>query len=198
MIILKIRSKHIFYVISAFFLLTMSQIAVADDSSDEENFRTRYLKVNIHAQRHSHDAKASYANWTNPGRGHFIVRVNTPIRFGERSFRRGFTITDLNTNTKILFEYNASNMGMSNEEYMDIIAGGEPIDLSTFSSADQKGIQEGSAYRGMTKKGVIIALGYPAAHRTPSLDDHLWVYWKNRFRTMAVEFDNDDIVVRTR
>ncbi len=102
MVILKIRSKHLVYVISAFIVFALSQIAVAGDSSDEDNYRTRYLKVNIHAQRHRHDAKASYANWTNPGRGHFIVRVNTPIRFGTRSFRKGFTITDLNTNTKIL------------------------------------------------------------------------------------------------
>ena len=41
----------------------------------------------------------------------------------------------------------------------------------------------------MTKNGVRIALGYPAAHRTPSLENNSWIYWHNRFGTKVIEFD---------
>jgi hypothetical protein len=56
-------------------------------------------------------------------------------------------------------------------------------------SPEGKGIEEGKAYPGMTREGILTALGYPATHRTPSLDAGTWVYWTNRFGTLAVEFD---------
>jgi len=50
----------------------------------------------------------------------------------------------------------------------------------------------------MTKEGVRIALGYPAVHKTPSLDGNSWTYWKNRFATTVVEFGNDGKVISIR
>jgi hypothetical protein len=41
----------------------------------------------------------------------------------------------------------------------------------------------------MTKEGILTALGYPAAHRTSSLDAGTWIYWTNRFGTLSVDFD---------
>ena len=56
---------------------------------------------------------------------------------------------------------------------------------------DQKGVQDGKAFIGMSKEGVRMALGYPAPHRTPSLDSSTWIYWRNRWKTRAVEFGID-------
>jgi outer membrane protein assembly factor BamE (lipoprotein component of BamABCDE complex) len=66
--------------------------------------------------------------------------------------------------------------------------------MDKFSELDRKGIAEGKAYVGMTKPGVMTALGYPATHRTPSPDANTWVYWRNRFGTMTVQFDDRGIV----
>ena len=148
-----------------------------------------YLKNNIHAQAGAHDTKASYANWTDPGTGHFVIPVNTPVEF-ER-FRKGLVIKDLSDGRIIYFEYNSKSMGMSAEEYIHIIASPNKLSLEGLSSIDQKGINEGKVRTGMTKNGVRIALGYPAAHKTPSLESNTWIYWRNRFRTMAVEFGDD-------
>jgi len=148
-----------------------------------------YLKNNIHAQAGAHDTKASYANWTDPGAGHFVIPVNTPVEF-ER-FRKGLVIKDLSDGRIIYFEYNSKSMGMSAEEYIHIIASPNKLSLEGLSSIDQKGINEGKVRTGMTKNGVRIALGYPAAHKTPSLESNTWIYWRNRFRTMAVEFGDD-------
>jgi hypothetical protein len=149
----------------------------------------RYLKNNIHAQVGGHDTKASYASWTDPGAGHIIVPVNTQVKFN--AFRRGITVTILSDNRLIYLEYNASYMGMSEDEYINLISSTTPISLQNLSELDQKGINEGKAFEGMSKDGVKIALGYPVTHRTPSLESSTWVYWKNRFNTLAVEFDEN-------
>jgi outer membrane protein assembly factor BamE (lipoprotein component of BamABCDE complex) len=48
----------------------------------------------------------------------------------------------------------------------------------------------------MTKDGVRIALGYPAAHQTPSLNENTWVYWTNRFKSFKIEFDANGKVTK--
>ena len=170
-----------------------------------------YLKNNIHAQQGRTDCKASYSGWTDPGAGHFILPVNTPVRMGEMTGLkrrihggRGFLIVVLDPDVpesrrEIFFEFNVSNMGgMSQDEYFALITSSEMVSLGNLSEIDRKGISEGKAYEGMTKDGVRMALGYPAKHRTPSLDSNTWIYWRNRFRTMAVEFSSDGKVTLIR
>ena len=155
-----------------------------------------YLKNNIHAQAGPRNIKASYANWTDPGAGHIIVPVNTPVEIGK--FRKGLVIKNLTDGQKIFFEFHSRNMGMSVDEYIDLIASSTSVSLDTLSKIDRKGIKEGKVYAGMTKQGVRVALGYPAVHRTPSLEDNTWIYWRNRFQTVAVEFDSSGKVTQIR
>lgn len=181
--------------LSRFFLVALSVVVAgcgghSSQRSDGQN--ALYLKNNIHVQEHRHqEYRASYANWTNPGKGHIIVPVNTPVTIG--SFNRGFAITTQAGHT-ILFEYDDKNMGMSSEQYIALITSPQPIPLNNLSEIDLKGIKDGKAYVGMTKGGVKIALGYPAVHRTPSLDNNTWIYWTNRFKSIAIEFDEKGIV----
>ena len=79
--------------------------------------------------------------------------------------------------------------GLSAEEYVGYITAPNKLSLGRLSPIDKKGIADGRAYKGMSKEGVRIALGYPALHETPSLQDDVWTYWRNRFATTAVEFD---------
>jgi hypothetical protein len=57
----------------------------------------------------------------------------------------------------------------------------------------RKLIEEGVVQKGMTKHDVLLALGYPPAHRTPSLDASSWTYWQNRWVTMVIHFDGDKV-----
>ena len=66
--------------------------------------------------------------------------------------------------------------------------------LETLSEVDRKGIRAGTALTGMTKRGVILAIGYPPEHATPSLDGDVWTYWKNRFGKMHVHFSDGKVV----
>ena len=57
----------------------------------------------------------------------------------------------------------------------------------------KKLIDEGTVDVGMTRDQVLMSLGYPPAHRTPSLDAPAWTYWQNRWVTMQVYFDGDKV-----
>jgi hypothetical protein len=155
-----------------------------------------YLKNNIHAQAGQRDTKASYANWTDPGAGHLIIPVNTPVEFGK--YRKGLVINNLTDGRKIFFEFHGRNMGMSVDQYIHLIASPTTVNLDKLSNIDRKGISEGKVYTGMTKQGVRTALGYPASHRTPSLEDNTWIYWRNRFQTQTIEFDPNGRVTHIR
>ena len=171
-------------------------------SKDDILYLTLYLKNNIHAQKHQEECKASYANWTNPGGGHFIIPINTQVKY-MRNYRNGFIIQVMDDSfpedkRRIYFQYDRGRMGMSISEYMELIASSQPVSLQEFSEIDLKGIREGKVYQGMTKEGVRTALGYPAMHRTPSLEENAWIYWTNRFRTRTVEFDDSGKVAKVR
>jgi hypothetical protein len=155
-----------------------------------------YLKNNIHAQVGPRDTKASYANWTDPGGGHVIIPVNTPVEIGK--YRKGLVIKNLTDERKIYFEFHSRNMGMGVDEYIQLITSSTSVSLDKLSNIDLKGIKEGKVYTGMTKQGVRVALGYPAAHRTSSLEDNVWIYWRNRFQTVAVEFNPSGKVTHIR
>ena len=68
-------------------------------------------------------------------------------------------------------------------------------EIQNLDEIDQRGIRKGKAAVGMTKRGVILALGPPPRHVTPDLDASEWMYWKNRFNRIIVVFDDQDRVV---
>ena len=51
---------------------------------------------------------------------------------------------------------------------------------------------------GMTRDEVLMAVGYPPANKTPSLDSPTWTYWANRWQTFIVRFDGDKVSSVTR
>ncbi len=61
--------------------------------------------------------------------------------------------------------------------------------VKSLSKLDRKGVKDGQVLKGMTKRGVEYAIGYPPKHRTPSPDLNTWVYWVNRYKTMSVTFN---------
>lgn len=182
--------------ISSLIIITICLFVYPNVSEGRDKFLIEgpvYLKVNIHYQNNGKDCKASYANYTNPGAGHVILGVNTPVQI-KKWGGKGFIIVDTITNTEIFFEYHEARMQMSMEEYLSRITSGSPVNLDTLSDTDKKGIKDGIATAGMTKNGVMMALGYPATHKTPSPDSNRWIYWSNRFKTLAVNFDENGIV----
>jgi hypothetical protein len=54
-------------------------------------------------------------------------------------------------------------------------------------------IEAGGVDPGMTKDQVLMSLGYPPAHRTPSLETGQWSFWQNRWQQFVVYFDGDKV-----
>jgi hypothetical protein len=70
--------------------------------------------------------------------------------------------------------------------------------IRSLSEVDQAGIRKGAASPGMSKQGVVYALGYPPRHVTPDLDAAQWTYWKSRFNRIIVVFDEAGVVTEIR
>lgn len=172
--------------IAVFSILAMFHALLGVPAQAED--QSVYNKYNIHTQMKGPNLyKASYANYTNPGGGHVIFPAGTLMSVDDTdSDAITFLLQD---GRKIHFEFHETRMGMSVEKYLDLITSAEPVPLDKFSELDREGIKAGKALIGMTKTGVLTALGYPAAHRTPSLDSGSWVYWTNRFGTIRIDFD---------
>jgi hypothetical protein len=47
--------------------------------------------------------------------------------------------------------------------------------------------------KGMSKKGIMIALGYPAPSFTPDLGSDVWRYWNSRFIKCNIIFKNGKV-----
>lgn len=128
--------------------------------------------------------KASYSGWVGLKPPFFILPAGSKVKVG--SSRHGFSLIT-EDGKEIIFEYRR-NLPMPREEYIDKITSDKPFSLKGFSATDQKGIKAGKALEGMSKQGVVAALGYPPVHKVLSLDDNVWTYWKDRYRTMIIEF----------
>jgi hypothetical protein len=61
--------------------------------------------------------------------------------------------------------------------------------LDKLPEVDRRGIKKGQALIGMSKQGVVFAMGYPPSHVTPTLEADRWTYWTNRFNKVAILFD---------
>ena len=54
-------------------------------------------------------------------------------------------------------------------------------------------IEDGTVSVGMTRDQVLMALGYPPADRTPSLDAPTWTYWANHGDPFEVSFEGNQV-----
>lgn len=66
--------------------------------------------------------------------------------------------------------------------------GENPVDLSRFSTEEQAAIRAGRVEPGLSKEAVIVARGYPPAHKTPDLESDDWHYWNGRFNSRIYHF----------
>lgn len=73
------------------------------------------------------------------------------------------------------------------------IVGPRKVDLSRFTADERDAIVEGQVRNGMTRKAVLVAIGYPPQIATPSLHADEWIYWASRFDRFIVRFKDDKV-----
>lgn len=152
-----------------------------------------YTKTNLHPDESRQRLYA--ANFQQAG----LIPVCTRVRIDDASekaleFRRvdtgrEYTYSNHKTNPEPFADHLLRYFGFSCPE----------AEIRTLSALDRKGIEEGIAKVGMSKRGVILALGYPPKHETRNPEsDNSWIYWSNRFNRFSVEFDQYGKVSRIR
>ena len=67
--------------------------------------------------------------------------------------------------------------------------------VKTLSETDKKGIEKGAALLGMTKEGVMIAMGRPPIHANKDLNSNTWMYWRNKWIKDSITFNDKGIVI---
>jgi len=123
-----------------------------------------------------------------------LIKVCSPVRIEEVSAKR-MTFTVLSTGRR--YEYIFHRMEREPvEQHIGRYFGPRcPTEtLQGLDAADVAGVQQGHVYQGMTRQGVILAVGYPPARTTPTLDSDVWRYWTSRFNSLEVYFQNGRVV----
>jgi hypothetical protein len=71
-------------------------------------------------------------------------------------------------------------------------------ELDSLSAIDKRGIKEGRALPGMSRRGVVLAMGHPPRHVNPDANAATYMYWTNRFNRLQVIFGDDNRVTEVR
>lgn len=104
------------------------------------------------------------------------------------------------TGREYTFAYHKRSTPMPFSEYLSdfFVSKCSDAKVKKLSKKDQEGVGLGRALVGMTKEGVLLAMGRPPHHVTPSLDQLEWMYWRNKFARTAVTFDSKGVVTGVR
>lgn len=121
-----------------------------------------------------------------------LVPINTEVEFVKAS-RKRITVRIPSYDVTVHFENEEGYSGEKIDGIFKRTFGRQPVNLSTFNEAEQSSIKKGAVAVGMSKDAVVKAMGYPPKHKTPTLNMDQWRYWKNRFDTMLVFFEDGKV-----
>jgi hypothetical protein len=93
----------------------------------------------------------------------------------------------------VVLKYGRKNVDMDTFANRLLVAKDPTPALARAGSKVRKQIESGMVEPGMTREQVLMALGYPPAHRTPQLNSPQWTYWQNRWVSFIVWFDGDKV-----
>ncbi|HEU0201280.1 MAG TPA: outer membrane protein assembly factor BamE [Burkholderiaceae bacterium] len=66
--------------------------------------------------------------------------------------------------------------------------------IATWPANVREAVRFGKVTAGMTKEQVLVSLGYPALHQTPTIEAPQWKYWYTQYGSFLVLFDEKDRV----
>ncbi len=128
---------------------------------------------------------------TNFRRGPFIP-VNTKVRLLKMTTKT-IEVQLENIGKPLLIKNVVKHTGDDVYQAFDKLFAINKVNLANFNSLEKKHIKSGTVAKGMRKKAVIVAIGYPPITETLSLDVDTWVYWSGRFNRFNVNFSNGKV-----
>ena len=149
------------------------------------NGQTRYLCCNLHYEK-PHISDVNFQQGA-------LIPFGTQVRILEV---RGDSVKfEAAGNPPIQLDLRYGRKFIGFDQYLDrVFVTTDPrTHLKKVPAKVVKLIEQGSVEPGMTREQVLMALGYPPAHRTPNLDAPEWHYWQNRWHQFVVYFDGDKV-----
>jgi hypothetical protein len=131
---------------------------------------------------------------TNYQRGN-ILPAGSEVKDVSNSSRK-LEFVDVKSNMKFSIEFIAKHHpGLSEEQWKNRFLTSRQFSELTrgFGAAEIKSIKAGGAKIGMSKKAVLVSLGYPPEVGTASTELDTWKYWRHRFGTYTVTFSNGKV-----
>lgn len=116
-----------------------------------------------------------------------LIPVNTEVRLLEITSRT-IKVELNNSTTPLLIKNVPKHTGDDIFQAFDKLFSHKKVNLSKFTRRERRHIKTGSVAKGMRKKAVKVAIGYPPITETPNLEADTWVYWSGRFNKFKVNF----------
>ena len=143
--------------------------------------QTKYLCCTLHYEKE----KVS-DNWFQVG---IPVKIGTPVHIIE--VRKKSVTFQPEGHPVITLEYEyGEKVHQPFEQYLDrIFVGRNPVHkFGRKHDRLEQSVLEGRVVKGMSKEQVAMALGYPPAHKTLSLEQDSWTYWESSRHDYVVWF----------
>jgi hypothetical protein len=174
--------------------LTIGGVAAAADDADSlVNASGVYTLTNLHPDNENN--RLYSVNYQLP----FLIPVCTEVKITKiKKKRMNFTVVESGREYDYNWHKKATPGGLKGNIVKYFGTECPEEEIKALSEVDQEGIKKGRVQKGMTRRGLIIAMGYPPEHVTPDLEADEWMYWMNRFNRTAVIFGADGTVEGTR
>ncbi len=146
---------------------------------------TYYTQVVMHYEKNVHPTTNYQVGATIP--------VNTQIKLIEMNDKT-ISVEVGTTGQKLTVKNFSKHTGDDIHQAFNKLFGKQQVDLTQFTKLEREHIDASSVAKGMRKKAVLVAIGYPPNTRTANLEANSWVYWRHRYNTFSVNFKNDKVV----
>mgnify|MGYP003984617013 FL=1 len=185
-------------------LLFLFSIAVLAEDTKERHSLKQTTKGDILYSRFTFYFLKEQHTSTNYRKG-TLIPINSKFEFVKTSWPKrpnkppfqvpgSFRIKHVESGQIIKIENIKKYSGSDVSGYFLKMFSKDKTDLSSFTEKERQYILIGRVLSGMSKKGVILALGYPPVHKTPSLNNPIWHYWNGKLGTFTVQFLNDKTI----
>lgn len=120
------------------------------------------------------------------------ISVNTPVRLVDIT-EKTIEVAVENAHQNLLVKNAVKHTGDNIYQAFDKLFAKNKVNLAQFTPLEREQINNGNVVKGMRKKAVTVAIGYPPTTETMNLNSNKWVYWSGRFNRFNVHFNGDTV-----
>ena len=188
---------------TAFLIFLFSIAVLAEDTKESHSLKQTakgdilYSRFTFYFLKEQHTSTNYRMGTLIPINSKFeFVKTSWPKRLNKPPFQvpGSFRIKHVESGQIIKIENIKKYSGSDVSGYFLKMFSKDKTDLSSFTEKERQYILIGRVLSGMSKKGVILALGYPPVHKTPSLNNPIWHYWNSKLGTFTVQFLDDKTI----